>query len=98
MYSVGQVCKHTDYLTLYEQKGVDNPERFLGVGVNGGVNEGVNENIVPNQSDDMFQQITNQNTENPINQIIKLMPRTKKNFDISDVVSKLRNKKSRKDK
>ena len=36
--------------------------------------------------------------ENPINQIIKLMSRTKKNFDISDVVSKLRNKKSRKDK
>ncbi len=38
------------------------------------------------------------NPENPINQIIKLMSRTKKNFDISDVVSKLRNKKSRKDK
>ena len=38
------------------------------------------------------------NHENPINQIIKLMSQTKKNFDISDIVSKLRNKKSRKDK
>ena len=38
------------------------------------------------------------NPENPINQIIKLMSQTKKNFDISDVISKLRNKKSRKDK
>ena len=38
------------------------------------------------------------NPENPISQIIKLMSQTKKNFDISDVVSKLRNKKSRKDK
>ena len=38
------------------------------------------------------------NPENPINQIIKLMSQKKKNFDISDVVSKLRNKKSRKDK
>ena len=38
------------------------------------------------------------NPENPINQIIKLMSQTKKNFDISDIVSKLRNKKSRKDK
>ena len=40
----------------------------------------------------------NVNPENPINQIIKLMSQTKKNFDISDIVSKLRNKKSRKDK
>ena len=38
------------------------------------------------------------NPENPINQIIKLMSQKKKNFDISDVISKLRNKKSRKDK
>ena len=37
--------------------------------------------------------------ENPINQIIKLMSQQKKNFDISDVISKLkRNKKTRKDK
>jgi hypothetical protein len=53
--------------SIFEQKGVDNPERFLGVGVN---NSGVNENIVPNPSADMFQQLTNQNPENPINQII----------------------------
>jgi hypothetical protein len=38
------------------------------------------------------------NPENLINQIIKLMSQSKKNFDISDVISKLRNKKSRKDK
>ncbi len=49
----------------------------------------------------MFQQLTNQNPENPINQIIsKILTKTgKKESDISDIIAKLkRNRKARKDK
>ena len=53
------------FLWYFEQKGVENPERFLGVN-----NEGVNENIVQNQSADMFQQLTNQNPENQLSQYL----------------------------
>ena len=79
----------------FEQKGVDNPERFL---LQQGVE--VNEQISPSPLTTLPQvgEGNSLNPENPINQIIKLMSQTKKNFDISDVISKLRNKKSRKDK
>ena len=86
------------FIWYFEQKGVDNPERFLGVNslidsapfVRESWNEALNsQGQIPEN---------NMNPENPINQIIKLMSQTKKNFDISDVISKLRNKKSRKDK
>ena len=97
------------FLWYFEQKGVDNPERFL---MQQGVNnqsplltgEGQGEVSALNQSapsplTPLQQGEGNSlNPENPINQIIKLMSQTKKNFDISDVISKLRNKKSRKDK
>ena len=33
------------FIWYFEQKGVDNPERFLGVGVNQGVNQGVNDGV-----------------------------------------------------
>ena len=96
------------FVWYFEQKGVDNPERFLGVGVkeNGEqtsfprpLGEGVLSN--PQQALSQVGQAlpdNNLNPENPINQIIKLMSQTKKNFDISDVISKLKNKKTRKDK
>ena len=88
------------FLWYFEQKGVDNPERFLGVNERVGVNGGVNENVVPNQPTDMFQQLTNQNPENPINQLISkiLTKAEKKESDISDIIAKLkRNRKARKD-
>ena len=77
---------------------------MLVVGVNQGVN-GINQNPIENkelevESLDNIGQIPNNslNPDNPLNQIVKLMLQTKKNFDISDVISKLRSKKSRKDK
>ncbi len=94
------------FLWYFEQKGVDNPERFLiqqtsaplegevPKGQRGGnnlVNPSPLTPLPPGEGNSL-------NPENPISQIIKLMSQTKKNFDISDVVSKLRNKKSRKDK
>ena len=36
----------------FEQKGVDNPERFLGVNEGAGVNEGVNEGVNGNQPEE----------------------------------------------
>jgi len=100
------------FIWYFEQKGVDNPERFLGVneqsypspltplpqGARGDAiqtlvhGEGFNPKVAQSISNNSV------NPENPINQIIKLMSQTKKNFDISDVISKLKNKKSRKDK
>ena len=88
-----------------KQKGVDNPERFLMQQVQfapspltplpQGEGNGLTSFIPP---ESQVGERNSLNPENPINQIIKLMSQTKKNFDISDVVSKLRNKKSRKDK
>ena len=98
------------FLWYFEQKGVDNPERFLmQQGVNNqfpllagegqGEVSGINRQSAPSPLTPLPQGEGNVlNPENPINQIIKLMSQTKKNFDISDVISKLRNKKSRKDK
>ena len=106
------------FLWYFEQKGVDNPERFL-MGVNNNpatpsplVGEGRGEGLIGNNQfvpspvltdtlshpTDAVGEGNGLNPENPINQIIKLMSQKKKNFDISDVISKLRNKKSRKDK
>ena len=34
------------FVWYFEQKGVDNPERFLGAGVNGGVNQGVGPEVL----------------------------------------------------
>ena len=88
------------FLWYFEQKGVDNPERFLMQ-----QELGANKNPIENEelevdSLDNIGQIPNNslNPDNPLNQIVKLMLQTKKNFDISDVISKLRSKKSRKDK
>ena len=114
------------FLWYFEQKGVDNPERFLlQQGVNNqspllagegqGEVSGINKQVAPSPltplpqgegnsltsflpSESQVDEGNRVNPENPINQIIKLMSQTKKNFDISDVISKLRNKKSRKDK
>ena len=95
---------------MKKQKGVDNPERFLmQQGVNNqsplltgegqGEVSGINKQFAPSPLTPLPQGEGNSlNPENPINQIIKLMSQTKKNFDISDVISKLRNKKTRKDK
>ncbi len=77
------------FLWYFEQKGVDNPERFLGV--NNGVNIG-NEN----------QQSQPQNAETNINPVMQILgqiaEKGKKEIDISDIVSKLKRNKTKKGK
>ena len=93
------------FLWYFEQKGVDNPERFLLQEAQSAPSpltplpQGEGNGLIPFlPSESQVGERNRLNPENPINQIIKLMSHTKKNFDISDIVSKLRNKKSRKDK
>ena len=80
------------FIWYFEQKGVDNPERFLAE--NAESNGLINQNINPQNA--LLQQLTSseqiQSKENPIIQILnKIMEKKyKKEPDISNVISKLR--------